>query len=165
MGFFQLRSPLRPRSIFIFPPSAAVTGTITSSATEADIVAGGKTIIITLTNDTWVASGATFNAQRQTILDNLNSAQSEGTGWDAWIAVHSLSTVVRTSDTVVTITLDAIAGYSITASETITVTAPSSAVNGGVNIIASPTFEIAEGGVVAVVRDMIMMGMIPFARA
>lgn len=35
-------------------PTAAVTGTITSSATEADIVAGGKTIIITLTNDTWV---------------------------------------------------------------------------------------------------------------
>lgn len=37
-------------------PSAALTGTITGSITEADIVAGGKTIILTLTGDTWVAS-------------------------------------------------------------------------------------------------------------
>jgi len=34
--------------------SAALTGTITSSATESDIVAGGKTIILTLTNGTWI---------------------------------------------------------------------------------------------------------------
>jgi hypothetical protein len=33
--------------------SAALTGTVTSSITEADIVAGGKTIIITLTGTTW----------------------------------------------------------------------------------------------------------------
>lgn len=35
--------------------SAALTGTITESVTEADIVAGGKTIILTLTGDTWIA--------------------------------------------------------------------------------------------------------------
>jgi hypothetical protein len=34
--------------------SAALTGTALSSITEADIVAGGKTIIITLTGDTWI---------------------------------------------------------------------------------------------------------------
>jgi hypothetical protein len=34
--------------------SAAITGTATASITEADVVAGGKTIIITLTNDTWI---------------------------------------------------------------------------------------------------------------
>jgi len=34
--------------------SAAVTGTITASITEADIVTGGKTIVLTLTGDTWV---------------------------------------------------------------------------------------------------------------
>jgi len=34
--------------------TAVVTGTITSSTTESDIVAGGKTIIITLTGDTWI---------------------------------------------------------------------------------------------------------------
>jgi hypothetical protein len=34
--------------------TAALTGTITASVTEADIVAGGKTIILTLTGDTWI---------------------------------------------------------------------------------------------------------------
>lgn len=34
--------------------SAALTGTIAASVDEADIVTGGKTIILTLTNDTWV---------------------------------------------------------------------------------------------------------------
>lgn len=34
---------------------AAVTGTASSGLTEAQIVAGGETIIITLTNDTFVA--------------------------------------------------------------------------------------------------------------
>jgi hypothetical protein len=36
--------------------SAALTGTATASITEADIVAGGKTIIITLTGDTFIPS-------------------------------------------------------------------------------------------------------------
>ncbi len=36
-------------------PAAAVTGTATASITEADVVAGGKTIITTLTDDTFIA--------------------------------------------------------------------------------------------------------------
>jgi hypothetical protein len=34
--------------------SATITGTATASITEADIVSGGKTIIITLTGTTWI---------------------------------------------------------------------------------------------------------------
>jgi hypothetical protein len=37
-------------------PSAVVTGTATATITEADIVAGGKTIILTLAGDTYVAA-------------------------------------------------------------------------------------------------------------
>jgi hypothetical protein len=37
-------------------PSAAITGTATESIDESDIVAGGKTIIITLTGDTWISN-------------------------------------------------------------------------------------------------------------
>ena len=59
------------------PASAAVTGTITSSTDEDDIVSGGQTIVLTLTNDTWVASGATFDAQRQNIIDGLLAARRE----------------------------------------------------------------------------------------
>ena len=127
--------------------TCAVTGTATSSMTEADIVAGGKTIILTLTDDTWVTAGATFDAQRQNIINGIDSAQSEGTGWDAVVkALQGVAGVVRTSDTVVTITLDAQATYNITATETITVTVPATAVTKAVAITATPTFTAAVTG-------------------
>ena len=36
--------------------SAALTGTATATINEADIVAGGKTIVVTLTSETWIAN-------------------------------------------------------------------------------------------------------------
>ena len=39
--------------------TAAITGTATANIVEGDVVAGGKTIIITLTGDTWIAEGGT----------------------------------------------------------------------------------------------------------
>jgi hypothetical protein len=53
--------------------------------------------------------------------------------------------VVRTSASVVTITLDAQATYSITANETITATVPSTALLLGVAIVAAPTFVVNDG--------------------
>ena len=125
------------------PTTAAITGTVIG-ATEANIVSGGRTIIITLTNDTWVASGATFNAQRQNIINGLNSAQAEAGGWNATVrATEVVTAVIRTSATVVTITLSASATYNITAAETITVTVPSTAlVNSASDVTGSPTFQI-----------------------
>ena len=125
----------------------ALTGTITSSTTESDIVTGGKTIILTITGDTWVADGATFNAQRQNIINGIDSAQSETHGWDAEVkAKIGVTDVVRTSDTVCTITLDAEAGYDITATETITATIPATALTGNAQIVASPTFTVSPVG-------------------
>ncbi len=124
--------------------SAVVTGTIVPTATEADIVAGGKTLIITLTGDTWIAAGAlSFDLQRQNIINGVDSAQGETFGWNLVPqAAQSVGGVVRTSDTVVTITWDAFATYDITATETITVTVPATAVTGGNAIVATPTFSI-----------------------
>lgn len=149
MARFGRSFPIKPvRSIIKFlVGSAVISGTATASITEADIVTGGKTIVITLIGDTWVASGATFNAQRQNIINGLDSAQSEATGWDAVVkATQGVAGVVRTSDTVVTITLDAFATYNITAQETITVTIPSTAVNLGTAIVGSPTFTVSATG-------------------
>lgn len=124
--------------------SIALTGTITSSAAQADIRAGGKTIILTLTGDTWVAAGATFDAQRANIIAGIDSAQAEALGWDATVkATQGVAGVVRTSGTVVTITLDAQATYTITAQETITATIPGSALTLGGAVVASPTFVVA----------------------
>ncbi len=129
----------------VAPISAAITGTITASVTEADIVAGGKTLTITLTNDTWIAAGAgSFDLQRAAIIAGIDSAQSEATGWDLVPkATQSVGGVVRTSDTVVTITWDAFPTYDITATETITVTIPSTAVASGISYVASPTFTVS----------------------
>jgi hypothetical protein len=123
--------------------SAAVTGTTTPSATEVEIVAGGDTTVITLTNDTWVTAGGTFDGQRQNIIDGCDSAQSELLGWNNVVqGLQGVGGVVRTSDTVVTITWDAFATYSITANETITVTVPGTALTGGSPIVATPTFQV-----------------------
>lgn len=109
--------------------AAALTGTITSAATETTIVNGGETAILTLTDAEWVPAGAEFDAQRQAIIDGFVSAQSEANGWNAERANIPLTDVVRTSDTVVTITLSALATYSITQNEFITVTVPGSAID------------------------------------
>jgi hypothetical protein len=146
-------------------PTAALTGTITAGVTEADIVTGGKTLIITLTNATWIAAGAgSFDLQRDEILAGIDSAQSEATGWDAVPKVsQSLGGIVRTSDTVVTITWDAFATYNITAQETITVTIPSTAVVEAVPIVATPTFTVSTA-VTTRIKDIIGLGFLPFAR-
>jgi len=124
--------------------SVGLTGTVTGSITEADIVAGSKTIILTLTGDTWVASGGTFDGQRQNIINGLTSAQSETFGWNNEVkAKLATSTVVRTSDTVVTIALSAQSAYDITATEIITVTVPGTALTGGNQLIATPTFTVS----------------------
>lgn len=128
--------------VMVAARSAAINGTAPGSS-EEDIVSGGQTIIITLTNATLVADDGTFAAARQAIIDGLDSAQSEATGWNNEVRdKQGVSGVVRTSDTVVTITLDAQAAYDITANETITVTVPATAVVSAAPITATPTFDI-----------------------
>lgn len=127
--------------------TAAITGTITAAVDEADIVAGGKTIIITLTGGEWVQplpENDNFDAIKTLIIDGLDSAQSETTGWNNEVRDKTvISAVARTSDTVVTVTLAAQSGYDITAQETITVTVDSDAIdNYPHDVIAAPTFTV-----------------------
>ena len=137
--------------------SVALTGTITT-ATEADIVAGGKTIILTLSGDSWVAAGATFNAERQNIINGLDSAQAEATGWDAVVkATAAVTDVVRTDAQTVTITLEAFGTYSITATETITATIPSTAILLAQTIVAAPTFQITDSAVTGLFAQSVQL--------
>lgn len=124
--------------------SAALTGTaVAGGVLESEIVAGGQTIIVTLTGDTFVAAGATFNAARQAFIDGLDSGGAEAGGWDAVVKVgQGVAGVVRTSDTVVTLTLDAFESYAISANETVTATIPASILTGAAPIVATPTIPI-----------------------
>ena len=125
--------------------TCVVTGTIfTTKTRESDIVAGGATIILTLTGTTWVvAAGSAFDNQRQNIINGLTSAQSEATGWNAEVkAKIAVGEVVRTGNTIVTITLAAQAAYDITACDVITVTVPSTAVDDAAAIVCTPVFTV-----------------------
>jgi len=123
--------------------AGAKTGTaITGGVVESEIVTGGQTLVLTLTNGEWIRSGL-FNAQRANIIAGIDSAQAEAAGFDARKAtILPVTAVVRTSDTVVTITLVAEAGYVITANETITVTVPASAIDGQFQPLSMGTFVI-----------------------
>ena len=128
----------------IVTPFAATSGSIQGGAnSEGDIVSGGGTVILTVGGDTWVAAGGTFDTERQNIIDGLVSGGAEGTGWNAVVqAGLAVTAVVRSSDTVVTITLPAFAGYDISAAETITATVPATALTSGVGQAAPPTFNV-----------------------
>tara|TARA_R110002020_G_scaffold6667_2_gene28246 strand:+ start:2505 stop:5762 length:3258 start_codon:yes stop_codon:yes gene_type:complete len=139
----------KPRMVITYvAPSAAITGNIGDGATEQEVRDGGGTILVTLTDDTWVATGATFDAQRQAIIDGLDAATTPSNGWNDEVRDEiGVASVVRTSDTLVTITLVAseVADYRITSTETITVTVPASAVASGSAITATPTITITPG--------------------
>lgn len=131
----------------IFPytqPTVVVTGTAVPSMTEVEGEAGGQTIILTLSQGKWAKAGTVFNAARQAIIDGLNSAQAEAAGWNAEVRdVEVVTAVVRTSDTVVTITLTNAGDYATTATETITVTVPAAAMEGQYqDVVATATFTV-----------------------
>ena len=132
-------------SVTYTAPSAAITGTIGDGATEQEVRDGAGTILITLTDTTWVAAGATFDAQRQNIIDGLDAADAQTNGWNAEVRDKiGVGSVIRTSDTLVTITLDAdeVSDYRIATNETITVTVPSGATASGITLTATPTITI-----------------------
>lgn len=130
------------------PVTCVLTGTVTASITELDIVPGGKTIILTLTEDTWLAAGTGpigTTANTQAIIDGISAASSPAGGWNLVVRDVDLSPsdVVRTSDTVATITLPASATYDISAQETVEATVPAEAMNISASaVIASPTFTV-----------------------
>lgn len=66
--------------------TCAVTGTATATITEGDVVAGSKTIILTLTGDTFIAAGDTWCGQQGTAVfydgfeDGTHNAWGEENG-------------------------------------------------------------------------------------
>jgi len=127
-------------------PSAAsgitVTGTAVPTQTEADIVTGGKTIILTLAGDTFV----TGTSSEDGIAGGSDSdIAASGTNWDSLIktALDNTDVVLSVGDTVATITLPAFGTYDIPSTETITWTIPAASLTTGTSdIIATPTHTI-----------------------
>lgn len=143
---------LRHHSYFVnrgVAVTAAITGTMTSTVDEDDITTGGKTIIVTLTGDTFKAAGTGpigSTADTQALIDGFDAASSPTNGWNNEVRDKALtSEVVRTSSTVATWTVAARAGYDISAQETITGTIPTAVlVTGAGALTATPTFTVDE---------------------
>ena len=88
-----------------------------------------------------------FDEIRQNIINGLVSDHAEATGWNAAVqATLSVTAVVRTSNTVVTITLPAEATYDIAATETVTVTLPAVSVVSSQAVRATPGLTVLAVG-------------------
>jgi hypothetical protein len=122
---------------YVIPAGSAVAVKVTDSIAAALTYNGVKLIY----------AKPAFDDVRSAIRAGLDSAQSEGSGWDAKVKPNiPLANIVRTSDTVVTITLQAQGDYDITAQETVTATIPASALESASAIGATPTFTIDTSG-------------------
>lgn len=134
--------------------AGAVTGigndarcTVTGTATEAEIVAGGVIFTGTLVNavlpDADTGPIGTI-AQSRALIDGYVSEQSEVAGWNAQRANIPVTALTRLSDTQWTLTLPALPNYAITAAESLRVTVPIIANNTGGIIPATPIITLSE---------------------
>jgi len=132
------------RDLSVGVVSATTSGTLVGASVFEDaIVSGGRVLKLTLAEDVYVST-AVFSTIRQDIIDGLESDSSTATSWNTKVRdTVSVSAVVRTSDTLCTITLPAIADYDISTNETITATLPATAMASTVfAVIAAPTILI-----------------------
>jgi len=135
---------LRHNSFFVSrgaTTTATLTGTATSSITESDIVTGGKTIILTLTGETFVTGVTSEDA----IAGGSDSDKTGANKWDALIktALDNTNVVLSAGNTVATITLPAFATYDTAEQEVITWTIPAASLTTSTSdIVAIPTFTV-----------------------
>ena len=138
------------KSIKIAPTvSAVLSGSVlTGTLKNADIVAGGKTIIIELVDGNWVHDIATKN-NRDKLFDGLTLLGSNNMDLSQWKkVVESLNSLenslVRNNSRKITITLPAASNYKLeNGLETIRLTIPKDLVEDATtDIVATPTFTI-----------------------
>ncbi len=123
-------------------PSIALTGTaIAGGVLEAEIVTGSETLIITLTDGTWVEDLGSDNSITTAFLAAITGSEGGGNDWDDEVAlVHG--NIVRDSGTQLTLTVPAAASYAIAADETVTVAPPTTSVQNAI-APASVDFEVS----------------------
>ena len=129
-----------------FPPAAggataALTGSATASIDEADIRAGTKEIIITLTGDTFVTSPSSQDG----IARGGDSDKTGANKWDSLIKTNldNADVVLSVGDTVATITLPAYGTYDTDEQETITWTIPAASLTtSAIDVTVTPTFTV-----------------------
>ena len=136
-----------------------LTGTaITGGMTEEMMVNGGETVIITLSGDTWALTLGDNNATTTAFLAAITGDDAGSNGFDAEVAlVHG--NLVRTSNTIMTLTIPAGASYAVATDETITVAPPASSVDDGI-APATSTFDVTANVIIALTGTAVAGGVL-----
>jgi hypothetical protein len=125
---------------------ASLSGTLLSApVSEADIAAGGKTLVITLTDGQWATDIATDKMKREALFTGLKlNGTTDASQWNNVVAalktasaLTGQTTIVRNSDSIVTIKLPVVATYKITANQTVTLNIPATSIMGGKNTVTA----------------------------
>jgi hypothetical protein len=111
--------------------SATISGTLSSSASEVDIVSGGKTIVVSLAYGEWVSDVAIADSVRNALYDGLTAA-SNTAQWAKVIPPSSLRDRLHSPQFFhsADLTLPSVSSYDIDAAETITLNIPAAAISG-----------------------------------
>lgn len=127
--------------------SVALSGTALGASWET-IRDSGATIIITLTNDTFIPAGTGpigTISQSDVLTGSFTAAASPTNGWNNEISLDNTN-LVRTSDTVATITIPATASYDPQETESISGIVQSSILTTSTSGFFPPAFNIMVGG-------------------
>lgn len=117
--------------------TATITGTI-NSASESDMVTGGKTLVITLSNDVWAPDIVSNSNKLKALIENGLTSTTTATdpanilSYLRQAIENNPSSVVRTGDKILTITLPPIANYHLDQDQTINVNIPNGTTVSGV---------------------------------
>jgi len=116
-----------------FDATCVMTGTLAVGADENDVVSGGATTILTLSDATWAAAGTGpigSTANTQAIIDGITARTTPTTGWNNIVRdTEATASVVRTSATVCTITWTAAPTYDVGSTEILDVIIPAAAIS------------------------------------
>ena len=126
--------------------SATLGGTLlTGNVSETNIVFGGKTIEITLTDGQWVTDIETDKTKREALFSGLVT-NTETTEWAKVITAlknAGQSALKRDGNNKVTITLPAVTGYNISNNQYVTLNIPAACIIGAkASLIAGQTITI-----------------------
>lgn len=157
--------------------SAVLSGTLVSApVAEPDIVAGGKTLVVTLTDGKWVSDIVSNETARNALFAGLTVspvvAAKDTEAWtkkvipalQAAAKLTGQTVITRTSDTVIEITMPPVTGYEIGADQGIVLNIPSACIAGGIKdkLSAPQSIKITNiaPAVAAAVKDVSVSGTV-----
>ena len=141
-----IKDVIIPGQLIVSANAAAnISGTIIGLTSEQDIVTGGKTIIVKLSDGQWAQDVDTDVNKRNALFSGLVTS-TETTQWAKVVTLlknAGQGAILRDSNTTITIILPAVAGYDITQNQYVNLNIPPACIVGAkAPLIANETIKI-----------------------